>query len=81
MTVSLKEAFALKEAIAVKETNPHSEGIASSPKIKKNLGHVSSENLSFEDARYELLDRIKDKAASGILLPRVENPLPKKIGR
>lgn len=81
MTVSLKEAFALKEAIAVKETNPHSEGIASTPKIKKTLGHVSSENLSFEDARYELLDRIKDKAAIGILLPRVESSLPKKIGR
>ncbi|MBP8784374.1 MAG: hypothetical protein KBH12_02760 [Synergistaceae bacterium] len=81
MTLSLKEAFALKEAIAVKETNPHSEGIASSPKIKKTLGRVSSENLSFEDARYELLDRIKDKAASGILLPRVESSLPQKIGR
>ena len=64
MTVSLEEAFSLTKA------NFRSEGMNSSPEIKMILEHVKSEELSFEDARYELLERIKDRAASGILLPQ-----------
>lgn len=80
MTISLKEAFALKEAIAAGETFPPEE--RTSPlKIKINHKRTQPEELSFENSRYELLDRIKDKAASGILLPRAEGPLKHKITR
>ena len=53
--VSLERAFVLAEA------NLRFEGMQSSPEAQKIFDRVKNGGLSFEEARGELLDRIKKR--------------------